>query len=105
MKKTKQQASGKESSAEKCKKDEIELRKKTEDYVKEQGFKLNPDDKIVNFVIKGLLNNKKKHGELYCPCRRVTGNKDEDMKIICPCIYHISEIKEQGHCHCNLLFK
>lgn len=81
------------------------LRKKIENYAKEQGFKLNPDDKIVSGIIKGLLKNKKEKGELYCPCRRVTGSKEEDIKIICPCIYHISEIKENGRCHCNLFFK
>lgn len=86
-------------------KEEQDLRKKSEDYAKEQGFKLNPDDKIVNFVLKGLLKNKKEKGELYCPCRRVTGNKQEDEKIICPCIYHLSEIKEQGRCHCDLFVK
>ena len=90
---------------EKSTNEEKELRKKSEEYAKEQGFKLNSDDKIINFVIKGLLKNKKEKGELYCPCRVVSGNKKEDMKIICPCIYHISEIKEQGHCHCNLFVK
>ena len=86
-------------------KKEIELKKESEEYAKSQGFKLNTDDKIVNFIIKGLLKNKKEKGELYCPCRRVTGNKEEDMKIICPCIYHLSEIKENGKCHCNLFVK
>ena len=23
-------------------------------------------------------------------------------KIICPCVYHKDEIREQGHCHCLL---
>ncbi len=86
-------------------KESRELRKKIEDYAEESGFKLNPEDKITSFIIKGLLKNKKEKGELYCPCRRVSGNRQEDIKIICPCIYHISEIKEQGHCHCNLFFK
>ena len=40
-------------------KKEKELIKKSEDYAKEQGFKLNSDDKIVKLAIKGLLKNKK----------------------------------------------
>lgn len=84
---------------------EIKLKKKLEAYAKSQGFKLNPDCKIVNGIIKGLLINRKEKGELYCPCRRVTGNKEEDMKIICPCIYHLTEIKEQGKCHCGMFVK
>lgn len=82
-----------------------ELLKKTEKYAKEQGFKMNSDKKVVDFVIKGLLKNKKEKGELYCPCRRVSGNKEEDMKIICPCIFHLTEIKENGECHCGLFVK
>lgn len=84
------------------KKEIEELSQKSEEYASSQGFKLNPDEKIINFIIKGLLKNKKEKGELYCPCRRVSGNKEEDMKIICPCIYHLTEIKEQGRCHCGL---
>ncbi len=84
---------------------ETDLIKKSEDYAKEQGFKLNPDKKILKELIKGLLMNKKKKGELYCPCRRIIGDKKEDMKIICPCIYHLSEIKEKGKCHCGLFVR
>lgn len=32
--------------------------KKLENYAKQLGFKLNPNEKIVDFVIKGLLKNK-----------------------------------------------
>jgi ferredoxin-thioredoxin reductase catalytic subunit len=86
-------------------KKEKELIKKSKDYAKEQGFKLNPDKKIVGLVIKGLLNNKEKKGELYCPCRMTSGDKKKDMQIICPCIFHLTEIKEDGKCHCKLFVK
>lgn len=79
------------------------LLKKYEKYAKEQGFKLNK--KAAKAVILGLLKNKEKYNELYCPCRVVTLNKEEDKKIICPCIYHKNEIETQGHCHCNLFIK
>jgi ferredoxin-thioredoxin reductase catalytic chain len=74
-------------------------------YAKSQGFRLNPDDSVVEMIIKGLLANQEKHGARYCPCRIVTGDKKEDAKIICPCVYHKDEIKEMGHCHCNLYVK
>ncbi len=86
-------------------KKEQELRKKFEQYAEKQGFKLNPNKKIVNGIIKGLLKNKQKHGEIYCPCRRVTNNKQKDKKIICPCIFHKQEIKSLGHCLCRLFAK
>ncbi|MFH1401452.1 MAG: ferredoxin-thioredoxin reductase catalytic domain-containing protein [Parcubacteria group bacterium] len=79
-----------------------ELIKKYEEYAKENGFLLNPNNKIAEGVVNGLLAREEKFGERYCPCRRVTGNKEEDKKIICPCIYHKEEIKKDGHCYCNL---
>ena len=65
-----------------------ELKRKSEEHAQKTGIKLNPDKKIVETVIKGLLKNKELKGEIYCPCRIVTGNKEKDKKIICPCVYH-----------------
>ena len=74
-------------------------------YAESQGFKLNPDTPTVERVCKGLLANQEKHGARYCPCRMVTKDKEEDKKIICPCIYHKDEIKNDGHCHCRLFVR
>ena len=74
-------------------------------YAEENGFTLNPDKKTVERVIKGLLENEKKYGEKYCPCRRVTGDKEEDSKKICPCFWHKDEINKDGHCFCRLYVK
>jgi thioredoxin len=71
----------------------------------EKGLKLNPDQKIVESLMKGLLENEKKHGERYCPCRRVSGNREEDSKKICPCDFLEKEISEKGSCVCGLFFK
>ena len=82
-----------------------ELIKQYEEYAGENGFKLNPNPKIVEVVVDGLLAREEKLGARYCPCRRVTGDKEEDKKIICPCVYHKDEIEKDGHCHCNLFVK
>lgn len=82
--------------------DAEKLRQLSKRYAKSQGFMLNPDEKIVKFVIEGLLRNEAKFGYMYCPCRAVTGDEGQDRKIICPCIYHKDEIKSMGHCHCGL---
>ncbi len=74
-------------------------------YAKASGFRLNPDEKMVEAVVTGLLANEKQHGARYCPCRMVTGDKEKDRLIICPCAYHKDEIKEMGHCHCSLFVK
>jgi len=81
------------------------LIKKYEEYAKENGFQLNPDKEIVNRIVKSLLDREKSLGERYCPCRKVSGDKEEDKKIICPCVYHKEEIEKDGYCHCRLFFK
>jgi len=81
------------------------LRKRFDAYAKKVGIRLNPDKKIVDSVLTGFLKNKKKHGEIYCPCRIVTRNKEKDKEIICPCVFHRGEIELQGFCLCRLFTK
>ena len=82
--------------------DAEQLREVLRRYAESQGFKLNPDEKVVDSLIQGLLKNEAKYGYRYCPCRTITGDRMEDAKIICPCAYHKDEIKSMGHCHCGL---
>ena len=78
------------------------LKKKSIEHAKKSRIRLNPEEKIVNGVLKALLKNKDLKGELFCPCRVVSGNKERDAEIICPCVFHRGEIELQGKCHCNL---
>jgi len=82
-----------------------EIIKWYEDYAKKNGFRLNPDRATVERLIKGLLANEKKYGARYCPCRRVTGNQEMDLKNVCPCYYHREELEKRGHCFCGLFIK
>ncbi len=82
-----------------------EIIKEYEEYAKQNGFKLNPNRKVVERLVMGLLENEKKYGKRYCCCRRVTGNPEEDEKIVCPCQFMQKEIEEQGHCFCGLFVK
>ena len=79
-----------------------EIIKSYEKYAKENCFCLNPNQQIVNGIVDGLIKNEEKYGERYCPCRRVSGDKKEDAKNICPCIYGKEEVARQGHCVCRL---
>ena len=69
---------------------------------KKAGIKLNPDENKTEGIIKGLLRNKEIKGEIYCPCRIPTGDKEKDKEIICPCVFHRGEIELQEHCKCFL---
>ncbi len=82
-----------------------EISERYYNYAITQGFHLNPDKKTADRVINGLLENEKKYGKKYCPCRRVTRDAEKDAKIICPCVYHKDEVSKDGHCICNLFVK
>ncbi len=81
------------------------IEKEYSEYAKINGFQLNPDRETARRVINGLLENEKKHGKKYCPCRRITSDPEEDLKKICPCYYHKDEIAKDGHCLCGLYAK
>ena len=82
--------------------EEIKIRRMITEYVAHSPYKLNPDTKIVDRIVKGLVTRKIKFGYAYCPCRLVTGDGERDKKIICPCAYHAEEIELNGECHCKL---
>jgi ferredoxin-thioredoxin reductase catalytic chain len=76
-----------------------------EEHAKENNIHLNPSAKAVESIALVLAKRKEEFGEFYCPCRRITGDKEADKKIICPCVYHLDEVKRDGHCLCNLYVK
>ena len=55
--------------------------------LRKQGWKLNPNDRTVNAIIKRIEMN---NGE--CPCSNTAFDKK------CPC----SDYREKDKCHCNL---
>lgn len=61
---------------------------------------LNENERIVNGVCNLLEINCERYGEYYCPCRL-----ERTHENICPCIHHLMEIDEKGHCCCNLFVK
>jgi thioredoxin len=81
------------------------LIKNYQEYAEKNGFRLNPNREVVERLIKGMLENEKKFGGKYCPCRRISGNPEEDKGKICPCQWHREEIERDGHCFCGLFVK
>jgi ferredoxin-thioredoxin reductase catalytic subunit len=75
------------------------------EYAEKEGLKINSDQGIMVQAIKGLAMNKKEYGIQYCGCREVTGNKEKDKDIICPCVHRNLDIKIRGSCKCGLFMK
>ena len=57
---------------------------------RKEGWMLNPNDKVVNAILKGVERN---NGE--CPCHNDGYDKH------CPC----SDYREKDLCHCHLYLK
>lgn len=81
------------------------LIKEYEKYARENGFQLNQNRKVVENIVKALIKREERFGKRYCPCRRITKNKEKDKKIVCPCIWHKIEIQKDDHCLCQLFIR
>ncbi|HVN66037.1 MAG TPA: ferredoxin-thioredoxin reductase catalytic domain-containing protein [Methanomicrobiales archaeon] len=68
----------------------------------EGGYHLNPDAAFVRGLVRGLFVNTKRYGYQSCPCRLASGEKREDLDIICPCDYRDPDLAEYGACYCAL---
>jgi len=66
------------------------------------GYHLNPDEEFVRGLVKGLLVNERRYGYRSCPCRLASGDKQQDLDIICPCDYRDPDLVEWGACYCAL---
>jgi len=79
-----------------------ELYQKLHREAEEGGYHLNPDVEFTKELLKGILTNQKRYGYWACPCRLASGEKPEDLDIICPCDYRDADIAEHGACYCAL---
>ncbi|MGA2913733.1 MAG: ferredoxin-thioredoxin reductase catalytic domain-containing protein [Methanoregula sp.] len=66
------------------------------------GYFLNPDVDFTKNLVRGLLKNEHRYGYSACPCRLASGKKEEDLDIICPCIYRDPDLNDFGACYCAL---
>jgi len=68
----------------------------------ESGYNLQPDDAFLRDLVEGLLVNETRYGYRACPCRLVSGDREEDLDIVCPCDYRDPDLNEFGVCYCAL---
>jgi ferredoxin-thioredoxin reductase catalytic chain len=78
------------------------LREKLDKEAEAAGYHLNPDVEFVNQLMKGMLVNLKRYGYMSCPCRLASGNRADDLDIICACDYRDPDLTEYGACYCAL---
>jgi ferredoxin-thioredoxin reductase catalytic chain len=68
----------------------------------QSGYHLNPDAMFTRDLVQGLLVNEQRYGYWACPCRLASGDKSEDLDIICPCDYRDADLNEYNACYCGL---
>jgi ferredoxin-thioredoxin reductase catalytic chain len=66
------------------------------------GYHLNPDNAFTMELVEGLLVNERRYGYQSCPCRLSSGNREEDLDIICPCDYRDPDLSDFNACYCGL---
>ena len=77
-----------------------------EKFTEKNDFQVNPDSEKVNLLLEGIFNNEKNHGLKYCPCRLITKDFEEDLKLVCPCNFLAhNTYKEKGECWCGLFVR
>lgn len=67
-----------------------------------KGYFFNKDKERVFELMEALLTNKKRYGYMGCPCRLLSGDREQDRDILCPCVYRTPDVAEFGSCYCNL---
>ena len=67
-----------------------------------KGYYFNNDRERTIELLDALIQNKERYGYMGCPCRLLSGDRENDRDIICPCTYSVPDIAEFGSCYCNL---
>jgi ferredoxin-thioredoxin reductase catalytic chain len=67
-----------------------------------KGYFFSNDRERVFDLLEALILNKQRYGYMGCPCRLLSGDRQTDRDIICPCVYSAPDIAEFGSCYCNL---
>jgi ferredoxin-thioredoxin reductase catalytic subunit/rubredoxin len=70
--------------------------------IEASGYHFSPDEEFVKELLESILLNKDRYGYGACPCRLASGNKEEDLDIICPCDYRDQDLGEFDACYCGL---
>ncbi|MFC2165606.1 ferredoxin-thioredoxin reductase catalytic domain-containing protein [Acidobacteriota bacterium] len=88
--------------------DKDKFRHAIEEFASKNEFQVNPDKVRVDMLIDGSFNCEKNQGMKFCPCRLITKDFEEDIKLVCPCNFLIHDTykdKDNGECWCGLFVR
>jgi len=63
------------------------------------GYHLNPNTEFTKELVNGLIVNEVRYGYRACPCRLPSGQKQDDLDIICPCDYRDADLGDYDTCY------
>ena len=67
------------------------------------GYKFNPAEEDVEFLLEAEVTFQRQYGIPYCPCQARTRDRAGNMKIVCPCIpFHREHYDAMKRCWCGL---
>ncbi|MCE5296169.1 MAG: ferredoxin:thioredoxin reductase [Euryarchaeota archaeon] len=79
------------------------LREQFEPVIDALGFKFTPDAELVDYCLEQEMVLYERHGIPFCPCKGLTGVREEDMRKVCPCIpWHKAHFDKMKRCWCGL---
>ena len=78
------------------------LYERLHDEAEASGYHLNPDREFTWALVESLLVNEERYGYWACPCRLATGDKSQDLDVICPCDYRDADLTDWDSCYCAL---
>jgi ferredoxin-thioredoxin reductase catalytic subunit len=76
--------------------------KKVKEEAESSGYHLNNDVEFTKELLKSILINIKRYGYGACPCRLASGDREDDLDLICPCYYRDPDLVDYGTCYCGL---
>ena len=78
------------------------IERRVQKHAESAGLRVTSDAKKLDELVSAMARRKIEHGEFYCMNGSVTGDRDTDRAIICPCEAHLKDIAQDGQCKCGL---
>lgn len=74
-----------------------------EPIVEKLGYKLTPAEEDADFLLEQLAAIEAETGIPYCPCQAREKTREENMRMVCPCIpFHRRHYDYMKRCWCGL---